>query len=132
MSKLEYANQATFCEPVESGHSSHGHSEQIAKRLGVTKPPVRLDSQAKYAVVARAEASMYLRLPTRADYEEKIWDHAAGSIIVKEAGGSVADLDNRPLDFSLGRTLKNNRGLIVTNGLLQLEVQDAAQVAFDN
>ena len=49
--------------------------------------PVRIDSQCKYAVVARGEASIYLRLPTRADYREKIWDHAAGTLIVEAAGG---------------------------------------------
>ena len=54
-----------------------------------------MDSQAKYAVVARGEADIYLRLPTRADYREKIWDHAAGALIVTEAGGVVSDLDGQ-------------------------------------
>ena len=65
---------ARLCESVESGHSSHGHSARIAARLGITSDPVRLDSQAKYAVVGRGEADIYLRLPTRADYNEKIWE----------------------------------------------------------
>ena len=73
---------ARFCESVESGHSSHGHSAQIAARLGISLDPVRLDSQAKYAVVGRGEADIYLRLPTRPGYVERIWDHAAGAIFV--------------------------------------------------
>ncbi|MEO0454749.1 MAG: 3'(2'),5'-bisphosphate nucleotidase [Verrucomicrobiota bacterium] len=108
-------SHASFCESVESGHSSHGHSAQIAERLGVTAPPVRIDSQCKYAAVARADASIYLRLPTRAGYEEKIWDHAAGALIVEEAGGKVSDIEGKPLDFSLGRTLKDNRGVVASN-----------------
>ena len=47
-----------------------------------------------------------------------IWDQAAGSIVVEEAGGRVSDLDGKPLDFSHGRTLATNRGVLVTNGPL--------------
>jgi len=114
--------QASFCESVESGHSSHGHAAQIAEQLGVTPPPYRIDSQCKYAAVARGDASIYLRLPTRADYQEKIWDHAAGWMVVKEAGGQVTDVHGEPLDFSLGRTLQNNKGVVATNGKLHNEV----------
>ncbi|MGN1274751.1 MAG: inositol monophosphatase family protein, partial [Thermoguttaceae bacterium] len=52
------------------------------------------------------------------DYKEKIWDQAAGSIILEEAGGRVTDLDGKPLDFSQGYTLKQNRGICASNGLL--------------
>ena len=75
-----------------------------------------MDSQAKYAAVARGDAQIYLRLPTRADYQEKIWDHAAGAIIVEEAGGRVTDITGRPLDFSLGATLSANKGIVATSG----------------
>jgi 3'(2'), 5'-bisphosphate nucleotidase len=52
------------------------------------------------------------------DYREKIWDQAAGSLIVEEAGGWVTDLDGKPLDFTAGRTLADNRGILATNGHL--------------
>jgi HAL2 family 3'(2'),5'-bisphosphate nucleotidase len=116
-----------FCESVESGHSAHGDAAAIAGHLGLTSPPLRLDSQAKYAVVARGEADIYLRLPTRADYHEKIWDHAAGALIVTEAGGVVSDIHGRPLAFHHGRELTVNRGVIVTNGRLHQRVLDAVQ-----
>jgi HAL2 family 3'(2'),5'-bisphosphate nucleotidase len=116
-----------FCESVESGHSAHGDAAAIAGRLGMTDPPLRMDSQAKYAVVARGEADIYLRLPTRADYREKIWDHAAGALIVAEAGGSVSDIHGRPLEFHHGRELVANRGVIVTNGRLHERVLGAVQ-----
>jgi 3'(2'), 5'-bisphosphate nucleotidase len=109
---------ARFCESVESGHSSHDHSAQVAQLLGITSQPARLDSQAKYGVVARGEADIYLRLPTKKDYHEKIWDHAGGVLVVEEAGGTVTDVAGRPLDFTMGRELRNNRGVIVTNGKL--------------
>ncbi len=100
-----------FCESVESGHSDQGQAAAIAERLGVTEPPYRIDSQAKYAALASGLASIYLRMPTRPGYREKIWDHAAGSIVVEEAGGTVTDVLGQPLDFSLGRALTANRGI---------------------
>ena len=39
-------------------------------------------------------------------------------MIVEEAGGKVTDLDGKALDFSQGRTLKKNRGICATNGLM--------------
>jgi 3'(2'), 5'-bisphosphate nucleotidase len=117
--------QARFCESVESAHSSHSDSARIAELLKITQPPFRIDSQCKYAAVARGDASVYLRLPTRKGYVEKVWDHAAGWIVIVEAGGQVTDINGAPLDFSLGRTLAKNKGVIVTNGPLQKPVLDA-------
>lgn len=64
---------ASFCEGVEAGHSSHGQQAAIAQALGITNASVKMDSQAKYATVARGVADIYLRLPTSATYQEKIW-----------------------------------------------------------
>lgn len=114
--RLDAPARARFCESVESGHSDHETSAAIARELGIETEPLRIDSQCKYAVVARGDASIYLRLPTRADYEEKIWDHAAGAILVEAAGGRVTDVDGRPLDFRCGRTLARNRGIVATSG----------------
>ncbi len=122
VSKCDDTSWARLCESVESGHSAHGDAAAVADRLGIVAPPLRLDSQAKYAVVARGDAEIYLRMPTRADYREKIWDHAAGALIVSEAGGTVTDIDGHPLDFRHGRELTANRGVLVTNGRLHPKV----------
>lgn len=118
---------AVFCESVEKEHSSQGDAARIAALLGITRPPYRIDSQCKYAAVARGDASIYLRLPTRADYVEKIWDHAAGVRVILEAGGAVTDIHGRPLDFGLGRGLSANQGVIVTNGRLHAPVLAAVK-----
>lgn len=124
---LSTFDQANFCESVETGHTSHGASEQIAEQLGITAPPFRIDSQCKYAAVARGEATIYLRLPKDDIYREKIWDHAAGLIVVEEAGGRVTDITGQDLDFSRGQKLEGNRGVIVTNGTLHDPVVAAVQ-----
>jgi len=118
---------APICESVESAHSSHDESGRVAEILGVSVPPLRIDSQCKYAVIARGDASIYLRLPTRKDYAEKIWDHAAGSLIVEEAGGKVTDVGGKRLNFSRGRTLSQNSGVIGTNGLVHERVLAAVK-----
>lgn len=127
VSQVSRAEDAVVCESVESGHSSHSEAEQISSRLGIRQPPMRMDSQCKYGLIARGEASIYLRLPTRADYEERIWDHAAGWLLVREAGGEVTDVEGKPLDFSRGRTLSANRGIVATNGQLHGEVISAVR-----
>jgi len=124
-SRLTDPSAARFCESVESGHTDQGASVRIAEALGITTEPFRIDSQCKYAAVARGDAQIYLRLPTRADYREKVWDHAAGMIVVEEAGGVVSDVDGKPLDFKRGRALEANRGVIATCGPIHAQVVEA-------
>jgi 3'(2'), 5'-bisphosphate nucleotidase len=105
---------------VEKAHTNTGGIGALVDVLGIVADPVPMDSQAKYAVLAAGGGEVNLRLmsPAQPDYIEKIWDQAAGSICVEEAGGRVSDLDGKPLDFSQGRTLANNRGVLATNGKL--------------
>ena len=119
---------ARFMESVESGHSSHSDSARIASSLGIVLPPVRMDSQAKYAALARGDADIYLRLPTRPGYVEKIWDHAAGVLVIEEAGGTVTDINGNRLEFRHGSRLEKNRGVIATNGVLHEKVLEAVGV----
>lgn len=122
VSSITSSSDARFCESVESGHSSHDDAAAVAAVLGITAESIRLDSQAKYAIVARGDAEIYMRLPTRANYVEKIWDHAAGMLVVEEAGGRVTDIEGRPLDFTHGGRLEANTGVIATNGKVHAAV----------
>lgn len=112
--------QARILRSVEKAHTNTDEIAQLATSLGVAAPSVGMDSQAKYAVLGAGEGDVLLRLlsPSRPDYREKIWDQAAGSIVVTEAGGRISDLDGRELDFSRGRSLARNRGILATNGHL--------------
>ena len=124
---LDDPAEARFCESVEAAHADHSEQAEIARRLGITAPPVRIDSQCKYGVVSRGEASIYLRLPKQKDYREKVWDHAAGAIVLTEAGGRVTDLAGEPLDFSQGRLLGTHVGIVATNGRLHDRVVAACR-----
>ncbi len=112
--------QARLVRSFEAGHTNTSKVDRLATLLGTQAKPIRMDSQAKYAVLAAGSGEIYLRLlsPKRRDYREKIWDQAAGSIVIEEAGGRVTDLDGKMLDFTRGRTLAENRGICATNGYL--------------
>ncbi len=118
---------ARWCERVESSDKNHDLTAQVVERVGIVSAPDRLDSQAKYAVVARGESALYLRHSLSGTYREKVWDHAAGVLVTEEAGGRVTDVAGRPLDFSKGRELSANRGIVATNGLLHDRVLAAVR-----
>lgn len=119
--------QAAFCEGVEPGHSSHDQQAAIAKKLCITRESVRMDSQAKYGSIARGSGDIYLRLPVSATYKEKIWDHASGDLIVKEAGGKVTDAQGQRLDFGKGRVLEDNKGIVAAPQGVHGQVLDAVK-----
>ena len=121
------ASDAVMCESVEAPDSSYEFSGKIARSLDISAKPVRMDSQCKYAVLARGDTSIYLRPPPRKDYKENIWDHAAGYIIVREAGGTVTDFSGRPLDFSVGKKLLENKGILATNDAIHEAVVKAVE-----
>lgn len=116
-------------EGVEKGHSSHSTQSQIKQQLGfdadtVARQTINLDSQVKYCVLAKGQADIYLRLPISETYREKIWDHAAGNVLLYESGGQVGDVTGEPLDFGKGRQLES-KGVIAANKAVFSKVIDA-------
>jgi 3'(2'), 5'-bisphosphate nucleotidase len=117
--------RARLLESVEAAHGDHGSHARIQRHLAVGGASIRLDSQAKYGVLARGDAEIYLRMPTSAEYRENLWDQAAGAIVIEEAGGRVSDARGARLDFTTGRRLERNRGIVATNGALHEAVLSA-------
>ena len=115
-----------FAESVEASHGDHDAHKAVARAVGIESPSLRMDSQAKYGAVARGDAALYLRLPSPKypDYRENIWDHAAGALIVEEAGGEVSDMFGRPLDFASAAQMEDNRGVVVSIREVHAQVID--------
>jgi 3'(2'), 5'-bisphosphate nucleotidase len=130
VSRVKDPLEATITESVEPDHADHLTHQRLAQKLNISKPSLRMDSQAKYGILARGEATLYLRVPSPSEpgYKEKIWDHAAGSIIAEEAGGRVTDVLGRPLDFSCGIKMVKNQGILVSNGILHEVVLKALEI----
>mmetsp|Transcript_19477 Transcript_19477/g.66221 ORF Transcript_19477/g.66221 Transcript_19477/m.66221 type:complete len:424 (-) Transcript_19477:235-1506(-) len=119
VSVTQGSNPATakFCEPVMKANSSQSFTSSVAGALGITSKPLRIYSMVKYASVARGDAEVFMKFP-KAGYREKVWDHAAGAIVVEEAGGVVCDASGNPLDFS-GRFIDGlDRGIMACSGAL--------------
>jgi 3'(2'), 5'-bisphosphate nucleotidase len=120
VSRRSDPSEARLMRSFESGHTNVSQIDLFAQALGIQAEPVRMDSQAKYAVLAAGKGDLLLRLisASKPDYKEKIWDQAAGSLVVEEAGGRITDLNGQPLDFTAGRTLARNRGILASNDQL--------------
>jgi 3'(2'), 5'-bisphosphate nucleotidase len=86
--------------------------------------PILMDSQAKQVAIATGRADLFVRI-ARGAYRERIWDHAAGTLAIEEAGGRVTDLDGRALDFCTGRRLEQNRGVVAGNRHLHPQLLEA-------
>ncbi|KAM0040264.1 putative 3'(2'),5'-bisphosphate nucleotidase [Helianthus debilis subsp. tardiflorus] len=133
VSSIDNPVMATFCEPVEKTNSNHSYSAGIAHRVGLRKQPLRVYSMVKYAAIARGDAEIYMKF-AKAGYKEKIWDHAAGMVIVEEAGGVVTDAGGRPLDFSKGMYLEGlDRGIVACSGVnLHEKIIGAVYASWDS
>jgi 3'(2'), 5'-bisphosphate nucleotidase len=120
VSPVDDAGRARLLRSFEADHTDVAKLDEIAALLGVQAAPVRMDSQAKSVLLAAGEGELIVRLlsPRHPDYAEKIWDQAAGALLVEEAGGRVTDLTGARLDFSAGRTLDRNLGVVASNGVL--------------
>ena len=123
-----------YLESVEKSHASQERMAQVRQQAGLEGAQVdRMDSMEKYARVATGDADLYLRLPRIGNTRpHMIWDHAAGVALVEAAGGVVTDVDGSPLDFSLGRTLANNTGMIVANPRIHEQIVRATKAVIQS
>ncbi|WVF71260.1 3'(2'),5'-bisphosphate nucleotidase [Kwoniella sp. CBS 6097] len=128
-------NPLTFLESVEAGHSAHSIQARIGELMDVKRPSLRMDSQAKYACLARGEGGVYLRIPTKyvggKEYAEKIWDHASGSLLIAESGGICTDMHGSPLNFGVGRTLKSNEGIVAAGSGIHAHAVESVKKAVE-
>lgn len=100
---LHVRKSAKSDDPVVLASLSHLDPRTDAVALRVSgKPPRRLGSSLKFAMIAAGEAQIYPRLaPTMS------WDTAAGQALVEAAGGVVVGLDRQRLRYNLDAGLKH-------------------------
>ncbi|HET7009995.1 MAG TPA: inositol monophosphatase family protein, partial [Anaerolineales bacterium] len=112
--------QARWLRSVEGAHTDEAWLDRLVADLGIVHEPVRMDSQAKYVVVAAGDGDLIFRLLPSGDrsFRERIWDQAAAALLVEEAGGRISDLMGAVLDFGAGPLLERNLGVLTSNGLL--------------
>jgi len=131
VSRVTDPRQATLLTSVSSGHTDNSFMERVDQMLkrAPDAPIRRLDSQDKHAMLAAGMGDVVLRIVPDTSYREKLWDHAAGCVIINEAGGRVTDVYGQPLDFTAGTRFENNRGVLMTNRFLHDDFLEAIQKA---
>ncbi|CAG8592422.1 15350_t:CDS:2 [Gigaspora margarita] len=133
MAEISSTSEATALGSLEADDADHDEHGKIASLLGMTKEPLRMHSMCRYCAVARGDANIYIRLPYNVNYEEKIWDHAPGSLLIAETGGIVTNMDGEPLNFTLGRTFgKPNKGFVIAHSNIHGQVLEAVQKVMYN
>lgn len=122
----EPAGPAVLTQSVEAAEGTRDKFAALALEVHASPNTVRIDSQCKYAVVARGQAHVYLRIPgRRGGRGEHVWDHASGALLVREAGCVVSDLDGKPLDFGADR-LRGTHGILAAPAGLHRRMVAAA------
>jgi len=123
VSDTKKLSQARILQSFEDSHTDSPRIDNFAHLAGISVDPFRVDSQVKSFLLAGGQADLMMRLlsPDRLDYREFIWDQAPGYRVVLEAGGTITDTEGKPLDFTTGRRLTNNQGVLATNGWIHEE-----------
>ena len=127
VSTCQEPRRARVLRSFEPEHIDVRTFEEIIRALEVETAPMLMDSQAKHAAIASGHADLLIRIPATRAFRDKIWDQAAGTLLVEEAGGRVTDLRGADLDFGAGRVLGRNEGVIASNGSLHSAVLDAVR-----
>jgi 3'(2'), 5'-bisphosphate nucleotidase len=127
VSRVTDPRTATLLTSFEAEHTDESFIGDVNQALGrgPGAPRHSLDSQDKYAMIASGMGDIYLRVAPQPRFHEKLWDHAAGYVIVSEAGGRMTDVVGRPIDWTAGTRMVHNRGLLVTNRFLHDAVLEA-------
>lgn len=103
-----------FTSPLSADYSLSTHSLSRFHALLVTSLPIQHRISRSISTYEAKSAS--LRIPTKyaggKPYDEKIWDHASGCLLIEESGGVCTDMHGRKLDFGVGRTLSGNEGIV--------------------
>jgi 3'(2'), 5'-bisphosphate nucleotidase len=130
VSERERPETLRLVESVAESPDSRRFAERMRARAGLADVPAEAyDGMVKYALVAAGAADLFVRSP-RGRSPHKIWDHVAGTALVRTAGGQVTGLHGEPVDFTRGTEL-SNAGLVVSNGRVHARVVEALRALSD-
>ncbi|MGZ3458539.1 MAG: inositol monophosphatase family protein [Archangium sp.] len=114
-------------ESYVMGRRSREIADRVYAAAGIDARRIkRYDGMVKYALVAAGAVELFIRGPRDIQKNpHKLWDHVAGTALVRAAGGQVTRLDGRRVDFSQGAELRGTLGLIASNGRVHPRLVEA-------
>lgn len=97
---------------VVAGSRSHGSDlqDRFFKALGPGTEVLTMGSALKFCLVAEGRVDIYPRYGPTSE-----WDTAAAQCVVEEAGGTVTDLNLRPLRYNTRDSLLNPHFLVIAD-----------------
>ncbi|WPB03112.1 uncharacterized protein RHO25_007749 [Cercospora beticola] len=102
--------------------------QKVAAKLNTRWPGVDLfSSLMKYAALGLGRSHIVVRIFRYTSWRSNIWDHAGGILIFEESGGKVTDLNGKPIDFTTGRKMASNYGLVCAPSSVHGQVLKLAQ-----
>ncbi|CAK3925292.1 3 (2),5 -bisphosphate nucleotidase [Lecanosticta acicola] len=117
LDKLVWSDCSTYTSTILHLH------QQVAAKLNTPWPGVDLfSSLMKYAALGLGRCHIVMRIFKYASWRSNMWDHAGGVLIFEEAGGKVTDLNGKPIDFTQGRKMAENYGLLCAPSSVHAEV----------
>ncbi|KAJ5632306.1 hypothetical protein N7490_008645 [Penicillium lividum] len=125
------SNEVRFVDTQESTSQRLDLHEKIAAHLKCPWPnTVDLwSAQMRYiAIAVRGGCNSFIKVPLKESYRSKIWDHSGGMLLVQELGCVVTDLEGRPVDCGLGRTLAECHGMVVAPASVHGHILEAVRV----
>lgn len=129
-------SRATPLQQIDQIYADFSNSDQrlvrrVAHFAGPTQPPKRCGAPERYAYLSAGLGDFFYKFALSQEYSlhNAIWDHAAGILLVREAGGHVTDLHGHPFNFNDGRLMKNTHGILASNGWLHDELLEVYQEA---
>ncbi|KAG8419761.1 hypothetical protein J3458_004602 [Metarhizium acridum] len=103
---------------------------RVCEELGAAFPGTDVwSSHVRYAALVIGGGDFLVRIPSGRDARSCVWDHAGAQLIYREVGGRITDLDGREVDFSRGRYLSGNRGLVMARENVHDEILRVARRA---
>ncbi|MFX0081364.1 MAG: 3'(2'),5'-bisphosphate nucleotidase CysQ [Candidatus Hodarchaeota archaeon] len=116
VSQQEDLKSIRFCHSL---HYDKPWVIEFARKIGI-KEFLQIDSMAKFCMVADGSADLYIKPldlnPTNS------WDFMPGDLLVREAGGTVTDLNGVRLEFRENKCLWTGPGIIASNGIVQEKI----------
>lgn len=117
LNNLTWSDCSTYTSTILTLH------QQVAAKLGTSWPGVDLHSSLmKYAALGLGRCHITLRVFKYTSWRSNMWDHAGGVLIFEEAGGRVTDLDGKSIDFTTGRKMSANYGLVCAPSSVHAEI----------
>ena len=112
---VSHENNLSSSIMCQSLHHNKQWINKLAEMLGANKI-ISMDGMGKFCMVADGSADFYVR-EMNLDYSFS-WDYMPGDLLVREAGGTITDLNYKSLTFKEDKCKWTEPSLIASNGIL--------------